>query len=570
MLQRVFFCFILSSSMMTQTKGPASIPTGEFQISGTLVDSVTGQPLSNARVAAAPISQRADLTTVITGDDGRFAFRGLARNKYTLTAQRRGYITESFNQHDQFASSIAVGAGLDSGNLVFRLAAEGTISGTVSDDHGDGVREAQVMLFQNTVAGGSRSTRQRATAQTDEDGFYRFGHLPAGRYYIAVSAEPWYAQHFTPPNMTGFSIAQGGSVSTSFGSIGGGVEHASEPARPEDQRSPLDVTFPLTFYPGVTDASGATAIVLGKGEKASIDVVLTPVRALHFRVNIENLQQPGPAEQQPQFSIHLEQTLFDGIPVPVRTQYASTEPGVVEVVGVTPGHYSLKINTWNKSQMQVLQERDVELSGSGELDASSNTASIPLAVKVIFDLLSARDQLSVLLRNKKSGKVFKEPINDKGEADFKQGVLPGAYEVSLQSAKQIFIKGLSASGAKVTGRTLEIKGRVPVNLSITAVEGEGEIHGVALRGGKETAGAMVVLVPADPAHNQVLFRRDQSDSDGTFILGNIVPGAYTLLAIQDGWDLEWAKPEVLQRFMAQGEAMIVAPKGKYSVKVKVQ
>ena len=555
---------------MTQTKGPAPIPTGEFQISGTIVDSVTGQPLSNARVAIAPISQRADFTTVVTGDDGRFVFHDLARNKYTLTAQRRGYIAESFNQHEQFSSSIAVGPGLDSSNLVFRLAAESTISGTVTDDQGDGVREAQVMLFQNMVAGGSRTTKQRATAQTDEDGFYRFGHLPAGRYYIAVSAEPWYAQHFTPRNMTSFSVAQGNSVSTSFGSIGRIMGNTSVPAPMEEQQSPLDVSFPLTFYPGVTDASSATAAVLGKGEKASIDVVLTPVRALHFRVNIENAQQPGPAEQQPQFSIHMEQTLFDGIPVPVRTQYASTEPGVAEVVGIAPGHYNLKINTWNKDQMQVIQERDVELSGSGELDASSNTASIPLAVKVIFDLLSARDQLSVLLRNKKSAKVLRESINDKAEADFKQGVLPGTYEVSLQSAKQIFIKSLSASGAKVTGRTLEIKGRNPIKLSITAVEGEGEIHGVALREGKETAGAMVVLVPADPAHNQVLFRRDQSDSDGTFTLGNIVPGTYTLLAIQNGWDLEWSKPEVLQRFMAQGEAMIVAPKGKYSVKVKVQ
>ena len=103
-----------------------------------------------------------------------------------------------------------------------------------------------------------------------------------------------------------------------------------------------------------------------------------------------------------------------------------------------------------------------------------------------------------------------------------------------------------------------------------AAEGEGEVRGVALRDSKEIAGAMVVLVPADPANNQVLFRRDQSDSDGTFFLGNIVPGTYTLLAIQDGWELEWAKPEVLQRFMAQGETVIVAARGKYSVKVKVQ
>ncbi len=454
---------------------------------------------------------------------------------------------------------------------MFRLAAESTISGIVTDDHGDGVRDAQVMLFQNTVAGGSRSTRQRATTQTDEDGFYRFGHLPGGPVLRRRLCRAWYAEHFTPPTTTSFSVAQGSGVSTSFGSIGGVAGHASVPAPAEEQRSALDVSFPLTFYSGVTDASGATAIVLGKGEKASIDVVLTPVRALHFRVNAGNLQQqPAPTEQQYPFSIQLEQTLFDGIPVPVRTQYVTTEPGVAEVVGVTPGHYNLKINTWNKGQMQELQERDVELSGSGELGPSSNTGSIPLAVEVIFDVLSARDQLSVLLRSKKSGKVFKEPINDKGETAFKQGVLPGAYEVSLQSAKQIFMKSLSASGAKVTGRTLEIKGRAPVKISITAVEGEGEVYGVALRDGKETAGAMVVLVPADPAHNQVLFRRDQSDTDGTFVLGSIVPGAYTLLAIQDGWDLEWAKPEILQRFMAQGEAIIVAPKGKYSVKVKVQ
>jgi hypothetical protein len=161
-------------------------------------------------------------------------------------------------------------------------------------------------------------------------------------------------------------------------------------------------------------------------------------------------------------------------------------------------------------------------------------------------------------------------MNEKGEAEFKQGVLPGTYEVSLRSSKQIFIKNLSASGAKVTGLTLDIKGRGPVKLSITAVEGEGEIHGVVFRDGKETAGAMVLLIPTDPANNQVLFRRDQSDSDGTFMLGNVVPGTYTLLAIQDGWELEWAKPEVLQRFMAQGETVIVAAKGKYSVKVKVQ
>jgi hypothetical protein len=77
-------------------------------------------------------------------------------------------------------------------------------------------------------------------------------------------------------------------------------------------------------------------------------------------------------------------------------------------------------------------------------------------------------------------------------------------------------------------------------------------------------------VPEDPVNNQVLFRRDQSDSDGTFTLAIVVPGRYTVLAIENGWELEWANPDALKKFMAQGEPVTVAPKGKYSVKVKVQ
>jgi len=569
MLRRMLLCFLFSSGVLAQLKSPGPpAPTGEFQISGTVVDFLTGQPLSNTRVALAPLSQRDDFTTIVTKEDGRFLFRNLASGKYTLTAQRRGYVTESFNQHEQYASSIAVGPDLDSGHLLFRLTAESVISGTVTDEHGDGVRDAQVMLFQQMLAGGSRSTRHRTTATTDEDGFYRFAHLPAGRYFVGVSAVPWYALHyFALRNTTNFSVAQGNVVATYGGS--GGVMSSPENPPPKDElQSPLDVSFPLTFYPGVTEASGATPVAVGKGEKASIDVVLAAVPAVHFRVNSE--QQPGAPGQPQGFSILLEQKLFDGTAVSVPTQSMQVEPGVMEVVGVAPGHYNMKTSSWSTGQPQVSQERDVDLSRSGELDASRNIAPVPLTATVIFEPPSARDQLWVLVRDKTSLKILQQNVNDKGEAEFKQGVLPGIYEVSVQSTKQIFIKDLSANGAKVAGRTLEIKGTGPVKLTMTAVQGEGKISGMALRDGKGVAGAMVVLVPADPANNRVLFRRDQSDSDGTFMLMGVVPGRYTLLAIENGWELEWANPEVLKKFMAQGEAVVVGPRGQYSVKVKVQ
>jgi len=84
------------------------------------------------------------------------------------------------------------------------------------------------------------------------------------------------------------------------------------------------------------------------------------------------------------------------------------------------------------------------------------------------------------------------------------------------------------------------------------------------------AGAMIVLVPEDPAHNAPLFRRDESDSDGTFTLPNVVPGQYTVLALAKGWDMEWANPAVLQPYLKNGALVQVPPDGKLEVKVQVQ
>jgi hypothetical protein len=64
-------------------------------------------------------------------------------------------------------------------------------------------------------------------------------------------------------------------------------------------------------------------------------------------------------------------------------------------------------------------------------------------------------------------------------------------------------------------------------------------------------------------------RQDQSDSDGTFSL-TAVPGRYTLVAVENGWDKEWASPSVMKMWLKAGEPVEVAPDGKYTIKVKVQ
>jgi hypothetical protein len=81
---------------------------------------------------------------------------------------------------------------------------------------------------------------------------------------------------------------------------------------------------------------------------------------------------------------------------------------------------------------------------------------------------------------------------------------------------------------------------------------------------------MVVLVPANPADNYSLFRRDQSDSDGSFTLRDVVPGNYTAIAIENGWEIPWADPNALRPYLAKGTPVRVQGNGEYQIEVAAQ
>jgi hypothetical protein len=41
-------------------------------------------------------------------------------------------------------------------------------------------------------------------------------------------------------------------------------------------------------------------------------------------------------------------------------------------------------------------------------------------------------------------------------------------------------------------------------------------------------------------------------------LKNVVPGQYTVVAIEDGWELDWSQPEVIARYLPRGLAVTVS------------
>jgi hypothetical protein len=139
-----------------------------------------------------------------------------------------------------------------------------------------------------------------------------------------------------------------------------------------------------------------------------------------------------------------------------------------------------------------------------------------------------------------------------------QQVAAGKYEVLVWGpGTRYSVAHMSVDGAQISGHSLSLAAGTSSSVSLAVVTGDAEIQGTATRTGKGVAGAMVVLVPKNPEADRELFRRDQSDLDGTFLLRNVIPGSYTLLAIENGWDLDWSQPGVIALYLKRGRKVEV-------------
>src|SRR3954451_12934422 len=110
--RKLLVLLLVTMPLLAQVQPRTKKIAGELQISGVVVSAASGQPLARARVGISSTEARDKIESMITGSDGRFSFDHLMRGKYQLVAERAGFPTQSFDQHDQYSSAIAVGPGL--------------------------------------------------------------------------------------------------------------------------------------------------------------------------------------------------------------------------------------------------------------------------------------------------------------------------------------------------------------------------------------------------------------------------------------------------------------------------
>src|SRR3974390_1550589 len=149
-----------------------------FKIAGTVVNTITGAPLGRVHVSIANTRARAERIEMVTDESGHFEFMGVPAGKYSLQGARRGYVTSTFDQHEQYSTAVVTGPDLSTDKLVFRLMPLALITGHVLDESGEGVRDAQLHLFKEDHSGGVRRNVGGGPKSPAHPGAFAFSLCP--------------------------------------------------------------------------------------------------------------------------------------------------------------------------------------------------------------------------------------------------------------------------------------------------------------------------------------------------------------------------------------------------------
>ncbi|MEO6982679.1 MAG: carboxypeptidase-like regulatory domain-containing protein [Edaphobacter sp.] len=543
----------LNSASVSALGSQSSKTQPVYTITGTLVSSVGGAPIAHGHLSPTLVTRSrsggrrfpAPAAEFDTDEHGRFAIVLPSAGAWRLTASARGFTRQDYLEHEQFSSAVVLSREAPAQELRFVLSPEANITGAVLDEAGEPVRRAQVSLVAMRPAGldsEQPTATMRASSTTDDRGMYEFAGLRPGNYRICVQAQPWYA------------VAAGSSHAFSSQAAGAGSAPAPDPG--------LDVTYPLTWFPGVDDQDLAETLSLRAGDSRQADFHLLPIPSIHLLINPPAGSSAMPiGRRMPMIPLIQRIGLGAGVQPFASVSFQRNAAGQIDVGGLAPGLYQVRVG----SPGQDTHSSVVRISsGSGQtldLDEASDEARIALHVdglpeaearSVEVNLLDPETHRSVLPdRFAMRGNVRLQRRGGGGDRVLE--VPSGTYEVVLQGRPELYLMGVSAKGAEARGRIVTVPSG-DSSLTLHVAGGSSAVTGIASFGGKPSVGAMVLLVPAtfgDPAAITVL-RRDQSNTDGSFDLQDVIPGQYILVAIDSGWLVNWNDASTLHRYLMQG------------------
>jgi hypothetical protein len=530
---------------------------------------ISGVVLSDERPAKRLRRARVILTaadgsterTVVTFDDGTFAFEGVAPGEYAIRAAKDGYVAMNWGATRPTRSGTIID--VQRGNakrLTIRLPRGAVITGTIADAEGEpqpGVRVDIMERRFRRYSGQRDLTSSRPPVTTDDRGMYRVFDLAAGEYVVAARPSPML------PQLTEVEVVSAQEVRRALAEVQD-MRLQAQPGPP--RRAPLSsaaepratLGFAPVFYPGTTVSAHASPVTVRAGEERTgvdFDVRYVPAARVSGTVAM-------PFGAQGTFVSLFDQE--ENIEVHPMTKRPVDAQGRFTLTGVTPGRYTLVAvgtadprkpempDLWAVAQV-VVDGQDVTdlamalqppLTLTGRLAFVGGTAP-PL-------LNSTRIDLPLTWSAGGEVRLPFSQVDVDGRFTI-DGLLPGTYRWERSDGVRAPIRGWWLKSVIVEGRELL---DAPIRFEhhstdavVTFSDRAGEVSGVVADGrGAPLPRQTVVLFATNKKwwfFNSRRIAADRTDGRGRFSIRNLPAGEYFAIATDDVEQMEWFDPMLL-------------------------
>jgi protocatechuate 3,4-dioxygenase beta subunit len=526
--------------------GVSVAPTGTAAIIGTIVtDDATPQPVRHA-IVTLNSQDRVVGRTAISDDAGRVVFVGLPQGRYSLSAQKQGWVTGSYGAKavGRPGRTLALATG-ERVTATIQIARGAVISGTILDQFGQPLAGATVRALRNgyeLTTGKRRLSQVGISSSPDERGAYRLYGLTPGEYYISVTNATPSSDGGRDLHLTSEVDVQDALKSTP---IGAPAVDISQPT----------VGFAQVLYPGTTSVPQATPIAVKAGEeRAGVDFTVAYASTTHVAGTVTSpVGEPAPAN-----------VLLNDPAGVSRTAVVTSEPdGRFTFSDVVPGPYVVVAYDRNpvgsEEHLGAYSELDVPPDGvTGFTIALQDSLTVSGVLKYegtppgpnlsSVHVEFARADVGVGTRVAPGG-IPTTAV----DGHFKVGMLlPGPYRVWMNLPGGLPARWRISSATILGQEALDSAVEIRQNVTDAVITVTDQIS--TLTGKLESTG-----VASD--YTVILFSRDQTKwrplsrwilssrvaGDGTFSYANVPPGNYWLAPVDDVEPGEWFDPTFLQR-----------------------
>jgi hypothetical protein len=483
-----------------------------FTLSGMVVDAVTGAPIPRALVQL--FVQQPQL--VLTDEGGKFQFENLTQGAYAIHARKPGYAYIP----GQFPTVVTIGA--NASPLLLKLEPESGIAVKVTGEDGEGAEDLPVRVFRSQVQEGRRFWETHGGGRTNEQGEFRAGDLPPGKYYV--------------------------SVGPSFRPVGHSGEGAQE----------RDLGYPRVFYPNTEELEAAAPVEVNARRRERLEFTLSTVPL--YRISgavvggppgqpcVVRLTDNSGEDMAIGFGANPITRVFRSgeIPAGFYTLVANCNPTAeVRLIGKMPVRVDSNIANLTLPVAQTVSIAVTFRTNGGGADANEN---IPSGQVLMMQKQSAARGIAAWSEPEKDGDDKRVVIKK---------VAPGTYSVEIRADVGWYVEAARYGSVDLLAEDLTVPEGGTAEAIEIVLRNDGAIVGGNVRqGGIATASGSVLLVPD---HAPWLVKISQI-TNGTFAIGDLAPGSYHAIAVDRVDDLEYTNPEAMKDYLAKAQDVTLGPK----------